>query len=181
MARELERLNADLLERQIAPITVGMGLHTGPLMLGTIGGEERVDCTAIGDSVNLAARIEGMTKLHGATVLISGETFEALEQPERFAIRQLDRVRVKGRGEPVEIHEVLDARLGVERAAIDAHAAGFDAALEQFRAGDFLNARGSFETCDTGDVAVAEYLRRCERMLATAPEAWDGVVTLDSK
>ncbi len=98
-------------------LRMGVGIHTGELMLGTIGGSERLDCTVVGDPANTASRIEGMTKMYGAALLISEATYQALEDPDAYDIRPLDRVIAKGKDEPSTIYEVLDGERDARRGA----------------------------------------------------------------
>lgn len=81
------------------PIEIGTAIHTGNLMLGTIGEQERMETTAISDAVNLAFRLEGLTKLYGASIVISQDSLFNLESPTSYQFRFLDRVRVKGKNE----------------------------------------------------------------------------------
>ena len=91
------------------PISIGIGLNTGALMLGTIGGKNRMDGTVISDAVNLAARIENMTKMYGTRLLISQYTYSHLNDISQYAIRIIDIVKAKGKSEPVTVYEVFDA------------------------------------------------------------------------
>jgi two-component system, sensor histidine kinase LadS len=90
------------------PIRVGVGLHTGNLILGTIGEDERMDTTVISDAVNLAARIEALTKRVGASILISEGSLFQLENPNAYRFRMLGRVRVKGKKNSVSVFEIYD-------------------------------------------------------------------------
>ena len=103
MQRRMVRVNEDLTALGLSKIAIGIGINTGTATVGYIGSRDRTDYTAIGDTVNLAARLE---KQAGAgQIIISRFTFEALS--EKFPVRPCDQIRVKGKAEPVQIYEVL--------------------------------------------------------------------------
>lgn len=104
----LAEYNEHRLNSNYPPITVGIGINTGPLMLGTIGAQERMEGTVISDAVNLASRMEGLTVKYAANILISDNTYNGLKDPGTYNIRKIDRVRVKGKTKPVTVYEVLD-------------------------------------------------------------------------
>jgi len=185
MLAAVDRFNETLAADGEQPIRVGIGMNSGPLMLGTIGGAERLSCTVVGDPANTAARVEGMTKLYGATLLISQGTYERLADPERYRIREVDRVRAKGKDEPLAIYEVLDGDPPEVREQKLHTAALFETALDHYRAGAFEDALVTFERCCAEaptDAAAALYVDRCQEYLALGPPAdWDGVTRLRSK
>jgi class 3 adenylate cyclase len=90
------------------PLEIGIGLHTGTLMLGVVGVHNRMQNTVISDSVNLSSRVEGLTKAFNVSMAISGQTFQKLEHPESYMFRYLGNVKVKGKGEPTRVYEILD-------------------------------------------------------------------------
>jgi class 3 adenylate cyclase len=106
MLAALDGFNAERRAAGREPIEIGIGINTGSLMLGTIGEKHRMDGTVISDAVNLAARIEGLTKDYGAPMLISEYTYAELANAAAYAIRPVDVVVVKGKTRPVAIHAV---------------------------------------------------------------------------
>jgi class 3 adenylate cyclase/GAF domain-containing protein len=107
MVDALEQLNQRLLVSHDLQLQMGIGINTGELLLGTVGGHERIKCGVVGDTVNLASRIESLTKQYRAKILIGERTYESLVNPERFRIRQLEMVRARGKTKEVMIFEVL--------------------------------------------------------------------------
>jgi len=99
-----------------APIRFGIGIHTGPLMLGTIGENNRMDSTVISDTVNAASRLEGLTKKYSTDILVSGETLRSLIGPSDFKTRFLAEETVKGKAKAVQVHEFIGRAGKVETA-----------------------------------------------------------------
>lgn len=108
MLRKLVEYNEGRKQAGYAPIRIGIGINTGILRIGTVGESGRMEGTVISDAVNVASRIEGMTKVYGVSLLISDETFRSLEDPSKYHTRKIDQIKVKGKTEPVRIWEVFD-------------------------------------------------------------------------
>lgn len=184
MHRQLGPLNVERLARGERPIAIGVGLDTGELTLGTIGGPQRIKCGVIGDCVNLASRIESLTKHYGARVIVGDRTLARLPAGA-FETRELDRVRVVGRLAPVTLYEVIDADADDVRAAKRRTRADWEDGLARYREGDLAGASASFGRCvdgAPGDTAAALRLRRCERYMASPRrEPWSDVEELSEK
>lgn len=104
----LQTFNKDRQSKNQVPIQIGLGIHTGRLMLGILGEPERFDGTVISDNVNLASRVEGLTKYFDAPILCTEETYRKLENPDKYLIRNLGLVKVVGKKETIRIYEILD-------------------------------------------------------------------------
>jgi class 3 adenylate cyclase len=185
MWHALDQLNRRSAYSGQPQLQMGIGVNTGFMVLGVIGGRNRMQCSFIGDTANLAARIEQLTKVYRARLLISQHTFQGLKDPNAFAIRMVDRVSVKGKNEGVEIYEVLDAETP-ERRAIKLRTAGLlQSGMEKYFCRDFNGARMTFERARSEspeDVLPVLFRERCARYLQEPPpDNWDGIERLDQK
>lgn len=181
--REVAAIDVERMAGGLPPIAVGVGLHTGTLMLGTIGESERMDGTVIADAVNLASRVEGLTKNYGAAVLLTEQTRDRLADPSRYLLRHLGRVAVKGKAHGVGLYEACDADPPRTREAKEQTLPEFEAAVEALGAGRFEEARGAFGRIlegHPGDGAAAYLRKRCESLFR-AGEPWDGVDHVTTK
>jgi adenylate cyclase len=177
MQARLAELNRGWVAEGLAEVAVGIGINTGPMAVGNMGSKERFDYTAIGDAVNLGARLEGLTKEYGVDILIGPETARAIG--DAFVVRELDLVRVKGRGQAAPVFELL-GRTGDARAAARDLAA-WNAALARYRARAFGDAADAFAAMDRDPAAIILAARA--RALAADPpgDDWDGVYEQRSK
>lgn len=185
MLQALAEYNRERVAAGRVPLSIGIGINTGQLILGTIGSSDRMKCGVIGDPVNLAARVEGMTKLYGAAMLITEYTYTLLRDPAAVEVREVDRVKVKGKTAAVTVYEVLSGLPASDLASRLATRATFSAGLLQFRRGEIAAALASFEAvlASAGrDVAAQLYVDRCRDFLrAGVPAGWDGVINLGDK
>jgi adenylate cyclase len=183
MHGRLELYNETRKAKGRAPIRIGIGLHMGSLMLGVIGFTDRMEGTVISDSVNLASRIEGLTGPYGARVLVSAQVL-AGGLPEGLRSRFVDSVKVKGKNEPVSLHELLDPALP-DAARKVATIEAFAAAVEHYQNQRFAQALEAFQGVsaqDPEDRAARLYVDRCRQLLERGvPEGWSPVTKLDSK
>jgi class 3 adenylate cyclase len=165
MLKELEQFNQK--ENIKTPIKIGIGLNTGKLMLGIIGEENRLQGTVIGDAVNLASRIESLTKTYESFLIMSQETLENLTHSEQYTIRFLDNLKVKGRSSNVNIFEVLDTdEKALENAASTLTL--FEEAVHLYQRQRFSQALTLLEMClnnNPDDAAAKVYIQRCKRFL----------------
>jgi predicted ATPase/class 3 adenylate cyclase/tRNA A-37 threonylcarbamoyl transferase component Bud32 len=164
MQHNLVQYNQIRVNSGYPPIQIGIGINTGSLMLGTVGGKNRMDGTVISDAVNLASRVEGLTKNYGVSLLITQETYSRLENPSQYAIRTLDTVKVKGKSEAVTVYEVFDADPPAVKEGKLATLQLFAEALAVYAEGRFAEAGRLFAECwhqNQGDCVSKIYWERC--------------------
>ena len=164
MLQTLAEYNRTRASLGYVPVEIGVGINTGSLILGIVGGKSRMDGTVISDAVNLASRIESLTKNYGVSLLITQQTFDRLTNPGDYASRVIDKVQVKGKSEWVTVYEVFDADLGEVKAGKLATMQLFTEALSLYNMKSFRQAAGLFADClrqNPGDKVARIYLERC--------------------
>ena len=157
----------------------GIGIHYGDVIVGSIGSKDKTDYSVIGDSVNLASRLEGLTKTYGAHILVSNSVFEDAGE-NSFAFRHIDDVRVKGKKNAVPIYSVDKNNDEFTAEYKDYYAKGMDL----YKKGIWNLARDYFQKalseCE-GDRAARLLLSRCEDFIKNPPENWDGAIAFNTK
>ena len=179
----LRELNLKRVREGKAPIDIGIGISTGDAIVGSIGSPKRMEYTAIGDSVNLASRLEGATKLYGVKVLLSEFTVRALNRPT--PVRELDLMRVKGKDQPVAVYEALGHHDATSfpnmKDTLDYYGSGL-ALYRQQRWTEALQRFDAALRAHPNDGPSTVYRDRATYYLANPPGAeWDRVWTLKEK
>ena len=181
MIRTLRVLQHEWREKGLPVLHIGVGINTGTMVVGNMGSERRFDYTVIGDNVNLASRLESLTKMYGVSIIVGGSTWEAAKT--WLVGRELDVVRVHGKQQPVAIYQVMareDEKRNYEE-SLEVYAE----ALQLFRNGDWRRALEQFAKVEkwwAGDPPSRMYQSRCRELLDRPPVTdWTYVNTLDHK
>jgi adenylate cyclase len=178
--KALERFNAEIVvgEYDMTPLGTRIGIHTGTAIVGNMGSKARLNYTATGDTVNLAARLEGANKEYGSRIMISEDVMTNLG--EGFLLRRLDRLVVKGKKQPVEVYEVVGRH--EEAGEAEPRVRAFHAALAFYDRRDFPAAEAAFAALSALDPAAAMYAERCRHYLSEPPPAdWNGAFAMKTK
>ena len=170
----LADLRPDFKARFDCDLSMRIGINTGPVVVGNLGSSQRFDYSILGDNANVAARLEGVNKEFSTPILISEACCRQL--PVGLKVREIARVGVVGRKEPITVFEPLGP--GNEKEALRER---FAAALALYYQGEVAQAREAFQDLAADDVVAGRYAARCREMLANPPLAWDGVWRMDSK
>lgn len=181
----VNHFNETLRERKLPSISVGIGIHTGPMMVGMIGEELRMQGDAFSDNVNLTARIEGLNKFYGTSMIISEDTLQQLPQPVNFKMRTLGKVVVKGRLHALGLYEIYEGLAPDIITLRDATLSDFEQAVKLYQQGNLPEAGKLFNQVlerDPDDKTAQLYLELCsERLDQPLPPDWDGAIVMDAK
>ena len=169
----------DLVLPEGMKFDTGIGIHYGDVIVGSIGSKDKTDYSVIGDSVNLASRLEGLTKTYGTHILVSDSVVEDAGK-NSFAFRHIDDVRVKGKKNAVEIYAVDKDTDEFSPEYKDYYAKGMDL----YKKGIWNLARDYFQKAlseSDSDKAAGLLLTRCEDFIRNPPENWDGAIAFNTK
>lgn len=167
------------------PISIGIGVNTGSLMVGMVGEQDRMQGDSFSDDVNLTSRIEGLTKFYSVNFIISDATHRRLADPDRYHIRYLDKVQVVGRSNALNLYEVFDADQPQIRALKQETRAEYDEALELYYGRDFDAAQAKLFSVlqrNPRDKVAWHHLVNATHLADNgAPVGWTGVTIMTRK
>ena len=183
-----EALETVALEDLVMPdgmkFNIGIGIHYGDVIVGSIGSSDKTDYSVIGDNVNLASRMEGLTKTYGSMILVTdavkNDIFKTCDNEDCFEFRYLDDVKVKGKEKAVPIYAIDKGPDDFTQAYRDAYSKG----LDLYKQGIWNLAREYFEKAlseASNDKAARLMLDRCIEFIQNPPESWDGAITFHTK
>lgn len=182
MKRSLKKLNEDWKARGMLELAFGIGLNHGEVIVGNLGSTEKMELTVIGDSVNLASRLEGLTKEYHLDLLL-GESIAALVG-DKYLLRTVDCVQVKGKTKPVDVFTVAGEG-GAQTVSTPFWLARYEAGVRLYRQREFARAAKLFEESlrrQPGDYLSEMYLKRCAALIENPPdESWNGVFVMTKK
>ncbi|HNI98660.1 MAG TPA: adenylate/guanylate cyclase domain-containing protein, partial [Leptospiraceae bacterium] len=169
MLKELKKYNSENRNSaERSPIQIGIGVHIGDMIFGTVGENNRMESTVISDAVNLGSRIEGLTKHYGISLLISENIYEIIHKPDDYKVRYIDRVTVKGKNRPIGIYEVYDADSEELIAKKDETKEALEEAIHLFYSKNPLEAKKILEKASKKfkeDLPIKILLNRCNEWI----------------
>jgi len=164
MRRALTEFNNDRLSEGQPAVDCGIGIHTGNLMLGIVGGEGRMSGTVISDAVNLASRLEGLTKNYKTSIIISEDTLLKIKDPSRYNYRFLDVAKVKGKREATFLYEIIDGEsLPIRKLKVETLSL-YNSGIELFKGKKYSQAAAVFKqvlSVNEADAVAHLYYQRC--------------------
>lgn len=168
MYKKLQNYNEERKQHNLTPIEIGIGIHSGQVMLGIIGEKQRIESTVISDTVNVASRIERLTRSYLAPIIVSGVVVQALEQDHHFTIRRLDNVVVKGKSRSLDIYQVLDTFTDGEFERFLETKEDFEQAVSLYETRSYMEAMKLFKQCyykNRSDKTCLVFIQKIKKIL----------------
>jgi adenylate cyclase len=185
MHRNIQEFNAIQKIKNLPSIKMGIGMHTGPLIMGITGDKDRLDATTISDAVNTASRIESLTKYYKVRILLSEATLQQIQHPEKFHLRFLGKVQVKGKQSSIGIYECLSSDSEDQVNKKEKTLSTFNEGMYHYLNKSFGNAVNSFESVtdiNPQDLTTQFFLDNSIRYLQKGvPENWSGIIEMLNK
>jgi adenylate cyclase len=164
---------------------VKIGINTGPAVVGNVGAPKRYNYTAVGETVNIAARLESVPEDYGCRIVVGPATAAAIA--DRFVLCELDWIKVKGKDEAFSVFQLIGERSTAESAQMR-YREQYGSGLKRYRAGDFAAAEDIWRQQATGSIGGSPLFspplimaRRCADLKSAPPAVWDGVFVKTSK
>lgn len=183
MEKALVQFNSEQAKQNMPIIKVGYGLNTGKAMVGTVGEKERMEANVIGDTINLASRVESLNKFYGTDFLVSEGTIKGLKDKSLYSMRLVDKVMVIGKKNPIYLYEISlqDSVSENKRIFIEL----YEKAFREYEKGNFSQAVFQFRESlkyDPNNRASIVFIARCEQLLKRPlPKMWNGVYEMTEK
>jgi class 3 adenylate cyclase len=185
MQMEVQSFNREQQLKNQPVIQIGVGMHTGPLIMGITGDNDRMDATTISDTVNTSSRLEGLTKYYKAGIILSHATLQQINDQKDFHLRHLGLVQLKGKLEPTGIYECLNGNPNQELQNKLATLSAFNKGMSHFLNKSFEEAAKAFREVtelDIDDRTAAFFYNKTKQAIADGiPENWMGVVEMQDK
>jgi adenylate cyclase len=182
MIEELKMLQEKWKSRGLPPLDSGIGINSGPMVVGNMGSASLFDYTVIGDNVNLGSRLEGLNKQYGTNIIVSEYTYRHVK--DEFKLREVDLVRVKGKEKAVKIYELL-RKEGIPFKWEEPFLTHYEKGLKRYRNGEWMKAIEEFSIAlraFPNDSITRLYITRCKEFQETPPpDDWGGIYRFKEK
>lgn len=176
----LEEFNKKLIKAKKPTIQIGTGIHTGNLILGTIGHDHRLETTVISDAVNTASRVEGLTKYYKANIIATEGTLSRLKNNDKYKYRFLDKVNVKGKSKTLSVYEFLSHKEKKKLEALPLYNQGLEL-IKQEKISDAANIFSKLKDTYPEDMAIQIFQKKCIHFLENKPGSWNDTTQMMNK